>query len=69
MDSQAQANGSEDQLSSAVERLETALTRSDALSAPDMSQASQGMIVGRVHAHDVGFTRELLYWVAPFRGE
>ena len=39
-----QLTGSEDQayFSSAVERLETALTRSGAPSAPDMSQASEG---------------------------
>ena len=34
--------GSEDQLTSAVERLESALTRSGAPSGLDMSQASQG---------------------------
>ncbi|KAK9827772.1 hypothetical protein WJX74_001847 [Apatococcus lobatus] len=38
------ADGSEDQLSSAVERLETALTCSGAPSAPDLTQASQGSL-------------------------
>ncbi|KAK9857161.1 hypothetical protein WJX84_010469 [Apatococcus fuscideae] len=42
-----QLTGSEDQayFSSAVERLETALTRSGAPSAPDMSQASEGFSI------------------------